>query len=106
MAEEGARGPLPTKWPELDDPEMIDKIIDVVVEEGKVERDKVTPEATLQTLGLESIEVVMILMGLEEKFDAYIPMSSDLSEARNLSELISVIVASMQAEPAAPPAGK
>ncbi|MCB1436257.1 MAG: acyl carrier protein [Rhodobiaceae bacterium] len=105
MTDEDTRGPAPTTWPQLDDPDMIERIIKVIVEEGKVERDKIAPEATLQTLGLESIEVVMVLMGLEEEFDTYIPMSSDLSEARNLSELISVIVASMQSEPAAPTSG-
>lgn len=88
--------PLPTKWPELDDPALLEKIVDIIANEGKVDRMKIVPEATLESLGLESMDVVMILMGVEEKLDIYVPMDSNLTSARNLSEFVTSIIYSMQ----------
>lgn len=101
MSESASSAEPPAEWPRLGDPGMLERIVDVIVREGKVERAAVTPEATLETLGLESVEVVMILMGLEEEFGVYIPMDTELSAARNLSELIAVIAGAMQADPPA-----
>jgi acyl carrier protein len=90
------RGPAPTEWPALPEEGMLDKIIAIIVEEGKVDAAAVTPEATLETLGLISIDVISILMGIEEEFDVYLPMTEDLASARNLAELIDVMVSQMQ----------
>jgi acyl carrier protein len=86
----------PTEWPEMSEPDMLERILKIVVEEGKIDADLVAPAATLESLGLMSIDVVSILMGLEEEFDAYIPMTEDLSSARNLSELITVVLEQMR----------
>lgn len=88
--------PPPTTWPDLEDATLIDRIIDIITEEGVVERDKITPEATLETIGLESMDVVMILMGIEEKMDTYLPMDAQLASARNLSEFVAAIAAAMK----------
>ena len=83
--------PLPTSWPDFDEPEKLERIIDIIAEEGEVDRDKITPEATLETLGIESMDVVMILMGIEDKLDTYLPMDAELAAARNLSEFVAAI---------------
>ena len=83
--------PLPTSWPHFDEPEKLERIIDIIAEEGEVDRDKITPEATLETLGIESMDVVMILMGVEDKLDTYLPMDAELAAARNLSEFVAAI---------------
>ncbi len=93
---EDARLPAPTTWPALSEEGMLDEIIAIIVEEGKVAPEAVVPEATLESLGLVSIDVLSILMGVEEKFNVYLPMSEDLSSARNLAELIEVIAAQMR----------
>ena len=86
----------PTEWPEMTEPDMLERILKIVVDEGKIDATLVAPAATLESLGLMSIDVIAILMGLEEEFDAYIPMTEDLSAARNLSELISVVLQQMR----------
>lgn len=96
MTQDEDRAPPPTDWPELPDPAMLERIITIIAEEAKVDRALLTPDATLQTIGLESMDTVMILMGLEDAFGAYIPMNEDLSSARNLSELVSAAMRSMQ----------
>lgn len=82
---------LPIDWPVFEDPQRLEQIIDIIASEGKVDRDKITPEATLETLGLQSMDVVMILMGIEEKLDTYLPMDAELASARNLAEFIGAI---------------
>jgi acyl carrier protein len=42
------------------------------------------------------MDVVMILMGVEEKLGVYIPMDADLASARNLSEFVAAIAKAMQ----------
>ncbi|QXX76403.1 acyl carrier protein [Methylovirgula sp. HY1] len=77
---------METKIPEQT--ELVDQIIDVIVSEGMVERDKVRPDATIESLGLKSIDIVMILTALEEKFDVYIPMDGPFHEAKDVKTLI------------------
>ncbi|MBU1175981.1 MAG: acyl carrier protein [Alphaproteobacteria bacterium] len=91
--------PAPANWPTLKNPEKLDQILDIIAEEGGIEREKITPDATLETLGLESMDVVMILMGIEDKLDAYLPMDTELSSARNLAELIGAIDKNMDSKP-------
>ncbi|MCB1404704.1 MAG: hypothetical protein KDK01_00185 [Rhodobacteraceae bacterium] len=93
---EDTRPPAPTTWPTLPEEGMLDTILKIIADEGKVDAADVVPEATLETLGLISIDVISILMGIEEQFDVYLPMSDELSSARNLAELIEVMVAQMQ----------
>lgn len=96
MTNHAASSPPPTGWPELADPTLLEKIIDIVAKEGPVARALITPEATLESLGLASMDVVTILMGIEEQLDTYLPMDSSLSSARNLSEFIASIAKAVQ----------
>ena len=75
----------------LDQSELADQIIDVIVKEGMVDRDKATLDATIESLDLKSIDIVMILTAIEEKFDVYIPMDAPFHEAKNVGDLIDAI---------------
>ena len=79
------------EWPELSSPERLQQIIDIIAEDGAVDPSQVTPDATLESMGMESMDVVMILMGVEEKLDVYLPMSNDLSSAKNMAEFVEAI---------------
>ena len=57
----------------LEQTELANQIIDVIVKEGMVDREKATLDATIESLDLKSIDIVMILTAIEEKFDVYIP---------------------------------
>jgi acyl carrier protein len=106
MTDQTMLSPLPTAWPELDDPTLLEKIIDIIAKEGQVDKAQITPGATLDSLGLASMDVVTILMGVEERLDTYLPMDSSLSSARNLSEFITSIASAVQSnkQPKAPAA--
>lgn len=77
---------METKNP--DQTALVDQIVDVIVTEGMIDRDKVQPDATIESLGLKSIDIVMILTALEEKFDVYIPMDGPFHEAKDVKSLI------------------
>jgi acyl carrier protein len=77
----------------LDRTELGNQIIDVIVKEGMVDREKATLDATIESLDLKSIDVVMILTAIEEKFDVYIPMDGPFHEAKNIGDLVDAIAA-------------
>ena len=78
---------------DLDQAELVSKITDVIVAEGMVDRDKVTMDATIESLDLKSIDIVMILTAIEDKFDVYIPMDGPFHDAKDVKSLIDAIAA-------------
>jgi acyl carrier protein len=72
----------------IDDPAIDQQILEVILQEGMIDRSKLTPDATFESLGVQSIDVVMVLMAIEEKFGIYIPMDGDLTEVKNLRGFI------------------
>jgi acyl carrier protein len=78
---------------DLDQASLVDQVIEVIAKEGMVDRDKITLDATIESLDLKSIDIVMILTALEEKFDVYIPMDGPFHEAKNVKDLIDAIAA-------------
>jgi acyl carrier protein len=78
---------------DLDQAELVNKIVDVIVAEGMVDRDKVTMDATIESLDLKSIDIVMILTAIEDKFDVYIPMDGPFHDAKDVKSLIDAIAA-------------
>jgi acyl carrier protein len=78
---------------DLDKTELVNEIVDVIVKEGMIDREKVTPDATIESLDLKSIDIVMILTAIEEKFDVYIPMDGPFHEAKDIKSLIDAIAA-------------
>jgi acyl carrier protein len=81
-----------------DKAKLIDEIIDVIAAEGMVDRAKVTPDATIESLDLKSVDIVMILTALEEKFNVYIPMDGNLQDAKDVKSLIEAIADYIQKE--------
>jgi acyl carrier protein len=75
-----------------------EEIIEVIASEGMVDRSKVTPDATIESLDLKSVDIVMILTALEEKFNVYIPMDGSLQEAKTVEALIGAIAEHIQKE--------
>jgi acyl carrier protein len=97
---EGQRGCAMTEV-SIDRRPMIDQILDVVATEGMIPREKLQDDATIDSLGLKSIDIVMILTAIEEKFDVYIPMDGSLQGAKDLKGLIAAISAHFLKEKAA-----
>ena len=83
----------------LSNPQRVyDEVVSLIISEGMVDREKVTPDATFETLGLKSIDIVMILTAVEEKFDVYIPMDGSIAEAKDLKSFIDDVLARIASE--------
>jgi acyl carrier protein len=83
----------------LSDPKRVyDQVVDLIVSEGMVDREKITPDATFESLGLKSIDLVMILTAVEEKFDVYIPMDGSIAEAKDLKSFIDGVLQRITSE--------
>lgn len=65
------------------------QILDVIVAEGMIDPSRITPDATLESLAVGSMDVVMILMAIEEKFSVYVPIDGQIAEAKDLSGFVS-----------------
>lgn len=77
---------------------LFEEIIDTISKEGMVDREKVTPEATIESLDLKSIDIVMILTAIEEKFDVYIPMDGAFQDAKTVQDLVDALAAHIKKE--------
>lgn len=64
--------------------DTIGQILDVIAKEGMVDRAKITLDSSLEDLQLKSMDIVVILTGLEEKFSVYIPIDGPLAEAKDV----------------------
>jgi len=82
--------------------DMREELLDIIAKEGMVDREKLTGDATLETLGFASYDIVMILMAIEEKFGVYLSVDSELSDVKTLDDLLGVLttrIADQQANP-------
>lgn len=68
------------------------RLLDIIAREGLVDAGRLVPEVTLDELGIKSADVVMILMVIEEEFDAYIPVDDALSNAKTLEDLLNALL--------------
>ncbi len=68
--------------------DVVEQILDVIAKEGMVDRARITLDSTLEDLQLKSMDIVVILTGLEEKFSVYIPIDGPLAEAKNVREFV------------------
>lgn len=99
MSETGTPASTPRALPS--DDVLREEIIQLIMTERNVEREKLVPEASFRSLGFESLDVVMLLMGVEEKYGVYLPIDGELSTVNTLSELLDLLVARIKtAEPA------
>ena len=78
--------------------EIAGKILDIISKEGMVGREKLTRDATLEDLEIESIDMVMILQGLEEEFEVYVPMDQEIMELKNVGDVIDTVTRLIEAK--------
>jgi acyl carrier protein len=74
------------------------QLIDLFAKEGMVDRAAIKPDATLESLGIQSVDIMMVLMSVEEKFGIYVPIDEKLTETKNLQGFIDHLVDRIVAE--------
>ena len=67
------------------------QVIDVIVEQLGVDREKVTPEAKfIDDLGADSLDTVELVMSFEEKFSVDVP-DEDAEKLKSVSDVVAYI---------------
>lgn len=56
---------------------IIDDVRSIIAKSLNIPMERLTPESRLDELGAESLDVIEIVFGLEEKFDITIPLKAD-----------------------------
>ena len=76
-------------------------VIDIIVKEGAVPRDKITLDATLQDLDVHSLDGVQIIFAIEDKFDLVVPEEQAQHAAGTVRQLIDGVIQLVAAKGAA-----
>lgn len=75
-------------------------IYQLIAAEAPVGRDALDPEATLESLGIASLDVISVLFAVEDKFDLVIE-TSEFEGVKTLKDFVGVIMARAAAVPGA-----
>ncbi|MES2944617.1 MAG: phosphopantetheine-binding protein [Pseudomonadota bacterium] len=81
---------------------MNSDLIDLFAETFGISEEKLQPEATLESLGLDSLAVIEFLFQIEDKFAIQIP--DQANPPRTLDEMVRLIAPLMPAQHASNPA--
>jgi acyl carrier protein len=68
-----------------------DDILDVVAQEALVDKAKLTPDATLESLGIASLDIISIVFALEDRFGVVLEQS-EFEDIRTVSALVDLIL--------------
>lgn len=75
----------------MSSPEIQSKVIDIVVEQLEVDKDKVTPTASFtDDLDADSLDVVELVLALEEEFGIDMP-DEETEKIKTVQDVISFI---------------
>jgi len=73
-------------------PPTREAITAIISEEARIDVEKLKPEETLVSLGIESLDVVSVLFAIEEKFGVEIPQE-EIASTETLEQFVDVILA-------------
>ena len=71
--------------------EIESQLLDIVAQEGMIDRGRLNKDAVLLDLDIQSADYVMILMAIEEKWGVYLPVDEDLTEAKTVGDLVELV---------------
>ena len=57
-----------------------DKVVNIIAEQAVLEPSDVTPDSTLEELGIDSLGLVESIFAIEEEFDIQIPFNANAPE--------------------------
>ena len=71
--------------------EVEQRIREIIAREAKVEPARITPEATIQDLGIASVDLVQIMFAIEESFDIYLAEQDVGLDVQNVGQVIEAV---------------
>ena len=74
-----------------------DELLDLVAEEALIDRSKLVRDATLEDVGLDSVDVVSVVFAIEEKYGAEIAEDA-FKDTVNLGDFVDKLKAVIEAK--------
>ncbi|WP_322865853.1 acyl carrier protein [Aquicoccus sp. G2-2] len=70
-----------------------EKVIEIIAEQAVLEPSDITPESTLESLGIDSLGLVESIFAIEETFDISVPFNANEPQASDfdISTVASII---------------
>lgn len=72
----------------MDDKEIQEKIFDIFAKEARLDRESLSLDTKLEDLGIESLDMVQILFGIEDTFDVYVPQDDDSFKLETMKDVV------------------
>lgn len=73
------------------------ELLDLIAQEAIIDRAKLTREATLEDLGISSLDLISMLFELEEKYGVIIE-EGDMPQMTTLGEMLDFLMARINTE--------
>lgn len=67
-----------------------EELLDLVAEEGMVDRADLTRDVALTDLDIASADFIMILMAIEENYGIYISVDNEMADLKTVQDLLTV----------------
>ena len=81
-----------------------DTIFDIIANESGIDRAKITPDATLKDLEIQSLDAVQILFEIEDHFKITMPDRDPNFDTESVKGLVETVEKLLAEQPSAPPA--
>ena len=77
-----------------------DAILDIVAKEGAVDRALLTPDATIDALGVSSLDMTQAIFAIETKFDIEIPVVPERAGAEftTIGDLVAHVLSTIDTQ--------
>ncbi|CUH52201.1 Phosphopantetheine attachment site [Shimia marina] len=72
------------------------ELLDMVAEEGMVDRAELAVEKPLEELDIQSADFIMILMAIEERYGAYVSMDNELTDVVTVQDLLDLAITKIE----------
>ena len=69
-----------------------DKVLDLISEEVPIDRAKLDPSATLESLDIASLDMISVMFALEDKYNIVVEQD-DVKDAKTLNDLVNIVLA-------------
>jgi acyl carrier protein len=73
------------------------ELLDLIAKEAIIDREKLTRDATLEDLGISSLDVISMLFELEEKYGVVIE-EGDMPQMSTLGEMVDFLLSRINEE--------
>lgn len=69
-----------------------DNVLDLISEEVPIDRAKLDPSATLESLDIASLDMISVMFALEDKYNVVVEQE-DVKDAKTLGDFVKIVQA-------------